>query len=166
MKLVKEPRLLTSGLRHAIYYIASYCNAYGLQEGFTHMKMQKLLYYVQGIVVAAERRPLFDEHLFAWEHGPVVGDAWVTMKHHAANLMPIDELELPHEYISSQLSDHQLSCINWILGQHARRTAIELKYQTHDEPPWIEAVERNNGRYGGVITLTSLKRHFSTMLRT
>ena len=128
------------------------------------MKMQKLLYYVQGIVVAAERKPLFDEHIVAWEHGPVVADAWSMMKQHEANTMPIGELELPREYIASQFSDHQIGWIKWILGQHAHRTAIELKYQTHDEPPWIDAVERNNGRYGGIVTLISLKRYFSTLL--
>lgn len=164
MKLVTEPRLLTSGLRHAIYYVASYCNHRGLQEGFTHMKMQKLLYYVQGTIVAAERRPLFDEHIVAWEHGPVVYDAWVMMKHHEANNMPIDELELPSEYIASQFTDHQQGWINWILSQHAHRTAAELRAQTHDEPPWIDAVKHNNGRYGGVITLTSLKRYFRTFI--
>lgn len=36
------------------------------------MKLQKLLYYVQGFHIAVFNRPLFNEDIEAWMYGPVV----------------------------------------------------------------------------------------------
>ena len=65
MNLLNDSILLSASLQRTIYFIASYANSRGLQVGFTHMKIQKLLYYAQGIIVAAERRPLFPETIYA-----------------------------------------------------------------------------------------------------
>lgn len=37
----------------------------------THLKMQKLVYYAQGIHLCYTNKPLFDEEIQAWPHGPV-----------------------------------------------------------------------------------------------
>ena len=47
-------------------------------EPMTHMRLQKLLYYVQGWHMAWYGRPLFAERIEAWQHGPVV--LWCTAK--------------------------------------------------------------------------------------
>lgn len=162
MNLLNDSILLSSSLQRTIYFIASYASSRGLQVGFTHMKMQKLLYYVQGIIVAAERRPLFPETIYAWEYGPVVADAWYGMKHHGAADLPIGENRIRIEPIESYFSDHQSSWMRWILAQYAHLSAPELVRQTHSEPPWRSAKTR--GGLGAPISLVSLKRCFRTFL--
>ncbi len=38
----------------------------------THLKLQKLIYYVQGFALVILKTPLFNERMEAWPHGPVV----------------------------------------------------------------------------------------------
>lgn len=42
------------------------------EELMTNMKLQKMLYYQQGLHLAYFGTPLFDEDLEAWMYGPVV----------------------------------------------------------------------------------------------
>ncbi len=42
----------------------------------THLKLQKLVYYAQAWYLANFNRPLFDEDMQAWTHGPVVPSLW------------------------------------------------------------------------------------------
>lgn len=41
-------------------------------DPMTQMKLHKLLYYAQGVSLAVNGGPLFEDDLLAWEHGPVV----------------------------------------------------------------------------------------------
>ncbi len=45
---------------------------YEVYESLTHLKLQKLLYYAQGISLSQNDCVLFKEKIEAWEHGPVV----------------------------------------------------------------------------------------------
>lgn len=49
---------------------------YEVYEGITHLKLQKLLYYADGINLAINNEPLFNEKIYAWTHGPVVKDVY------------------------------------------------------------------------------------------
>lgn len=49
-------------------------------EYVTHMKVQKLIYFAQGYYYAFFRRPLFDDKIEAWVHGPVVEDVYRKYK--------------------------------------------------------------------------------------
>ena len=39
-------------------------------DGITHLKLQKLVYYVQGFAMATLGYPLFPDKIEAWVHGP------------------------------------------------------------------------------------------------
>src|SRR5690554_1871913 len=45
-------------------------------EAITHLRLQKLLYYVQGWSLASTDQPFFDEPIQAWPHGPVAVAAY------------------------------------------------------------------------------------------
>lgn len=38
----------------------------------TNQKLQKLLYYAQGLSLAIYGKPIFNENILAWSYGPVV----------------------------------------------------------------------------------------------
>jgi uncharacterized phage-associated protein len=42
------------------------------RSNLTHLKLQKLLYFAQGLHLAYSGSPLFDDPIEAWRHGPVV----------------------------------------------------------------------------------------------
>jgi len=48
------------------------------QELISNLKLQKLIYYAQGIHLASEGTPLFPDRIEAWTYGPVVP----TLYHH------------------------------------------------------------------------------------
>ena len=51
-------------------------NNYDVYEGLTHLKIQKLLYYADGINLAITGKPLFEDKIYAWPHGPVIKNVY------------------------------------------------------------------------------------------
>src|SRR4051812_40137322 len=49
-------------------------------DDITHLKVQKLVYYAQAWSLAYFDRPLFDEDMQAWAHGPVAPTVWEQFK--------------------------------------------------------------------------------------
>ena len=81
--------LLSHSLRWSLAFVMESHRLKGPEHGFTHMKLQKLLYYMQGYHVAALGQPLFSEAIEAWEHGPVVREVWYEFKKYAADDIPL-----------------------------------------------------------------------------
>ena len=46
------------------------------EPDISNLKLLKLLYYAQGTFLALYGRPLFNESIEAWLHGPVVPDVY------------------------------------------------------------------------------------------
>ena len=47
-------------------------------DTISNMKLQKLVYYAQGFALAITGKPLFQEDIEAWEHGPVAPALYPT----------------------------------------------------------------------------------------
>ena len=54
----------------------------------SNLKLQKLVYYAQGFTLAVTGKPLFNEPIEAWQHGPVVPDLYHRYKDHGAYGIP------------------------------------------------------------------------------
>jgi uncharacterized phage-associated protein len=94
----------------------------------SNLKLQKLLYYVQGWSLALRGQEAFRERIEAWVHGPVVPAAFYEYRHFGWN--PID---VPTDAIS--ISGGEVS----VLGVYGSFTASQLESLSHDESPWREA---------------------------
>ena len=46
----------------------------------SNLKLQKLLYYAQGVTLALTGKPLFSDPIEAWQHGPVVPSVYRLYK--------------------------------------------------------------------------------------
>ena len=152
-----QMNLLSHNLRWSIAFLMESRRQKGPQHGFSHMKLQKLLYYLQGYHVAALGQPLFMEAIEAWDHGPVVREVWYEFKQYGADDIPmsiVKTLELGGSAIST---DYQLAVLNLAYNTHGTRTAGQLRQQTHAEPPWKKVHQPG---VGNVIPLTLLQRHF------
>ncbi|MFH1290385.1 MAG: type II toxin-antitoxin system antitoxin SocA domain-containing protein, partial [Nanoarchaeota archaeon] len=60
------------------------------EEFISNLKLQKLVYYAQGLSLALHGKPLFSEEIEAWTYGPVVPSLHHYYKHHGPNGIPAD----------------------------------------------------------------------------
>lgn len=60
----------------------------GLEAEMTNMKVQKLLYYAQGLHLALYGEPLFTEEIQAWRYGPVCPPAYRFYSDFEAQQLP------------------------------------------------------------------------------
>jgi uncharacterized phage-associated protein len=99
----------------------------------SNLKLQKLLYYAQAWNLAIAKRPLFNEDIEAWVHGPVVPSVFRRFKSYSWNT--IDE---PVEPIhNKEVREHLTS----VLDVYGNLGATQLERITHNEDPWKIARE-------------------------
>jgi uncharacterized phage-associated protein len=98
-------------------------------EGITHLKVQKLVYYAQAWFLANFDRPLFEEELEAWTHGPVVRS--VYNKYRNTGFVPL-EPETP-----AALPVVVVPFLERVNSEYAQYSAKKLEQLTHDESPWL-----------------------------
>jgi uncharacterized phage-associated protein len=100
-------------------------------EHLSSMKLQKLLYYVQGEHLAATGELLFNEPIKAWKKGPVVPEIW--HRHGRQNYAIPAPQQVPE---ISAFYEHTISCV---IDRYLPFTAEQLSEMTHREPPWRNA---------------------------
>lgn len=103
-------------------------------EIMTNLRIQKLLYYVQGWALAARGRPLFTERIEAWKKGPVVRSVWQLYTCHGRSPIPSEEA-----FIGTRLSPADKMFIRSVWEGYKKNSAIALIEMSHSEKPWIEA---------------------------
>lgn len=102
------------------------------EDPITNLKLQKLLYYVQGWHLGLYGDAAFDEDLQAWVHGPVQPSVYHEYKQYRWN--PItDEVAIPD--LHKKLKRH----IDNVLEVYGSDSAYELERRTHREAPWKDA---------------------------
>lgn len=118
-------------------------------ELISNLKLQKLLYYAQGCVLAITGKPLFDEDFQAWEHGPVVPEIYQMYKGFGRNGIEFNGDENA-EKIDSEIKGI-LEDVYYEFGQYS---AWKLRDMTHEELPWKETPKN------GIISKESIKKYF------
>lgn len=96
-------------------------------EAITQLKLQKLLYYVQGWSLAIDGRQRFTDALEAWDYGPVVYS--LRQEYGGHGRLPLPPVEPQPEFMDDALLDSVIE----VYGQHEAEQLIAL---THLERPW------------------------------
>lgn len=128
------------------------------QVPVSNLKLQKLLYYVQGWSLGLHNKPLFTEEIQAWRHGPVVPAAFFHFRHFQWNPIEVSQEKLE---IDAADSAHILE----VLKEYSKFTASQLETLSHTESPWLEArknldpIESSQN----VITHESMKSYFGKL---
>ena len=128
------------------------------QEGgelLSNMKLQKLLYYCQGLYYAKFEKPLFAESIIAWQYGPVVPSVYHNFKEFGSKGIPLDVVD--NEIVLEKKEEEMLSEVFTYFNQFS---AIKLMNMTHSEEPWCSTNMSNE------ITLDKLSKHFKKFLTT
>jgi len=124
----------------------------------SNLKLQKLLYYIQGWNLGIHGRPVFTEQIQAWIHGPVVPEIFQAYRQY--KWTPIIAEPEPVK-VDKPISDHVIA----ILGAFGNLTAAQLEAISHQEAPWIEARKGLDPKSPSraIITHDSMKRFFGKL---
>jgi uncharacterized phage-associated protein len=122
-------------------------------DSISNLKLQKLVYYAQGLHLACFDQPLFNEDIQAWAHGPVVPELYYKYRGCGSGTLPINS-NLDYD----KFDDETKQFLNDIYNIYGQYSAWKLREMTHGEQPWIEANSRGNNC---VISHESLKNYFA-----
>ena len=95
-------------------------------DDLTNMKVNKLLYFAQGHYLKKYGKPLFDDKIEAWDHGPVIPDVYSTYKGYGDR--PI------HDYNSNAIPKVTPEAEEILFGvarEYGKYTASALRNMTH-----------------------------------
>ncbi len=125
-------------------------------ELISNLKLQKLLYYVQGFNLAIMDKPLFDEDIEAWQYGPVVREAYFHFKSFGSdNIRLVGNFDLP------QMTTEEQSLFDEVIAEYSKYSAVRLMEMTHEELPW-QATFSNNPQ--GIIDKKMIAKYFKENL--
>lgn len=122
-------------------------------DSISNLKLQKLLYYMQGFHLAFFNEPLFNEEIQAWAYGPVVPVVYNQFKkYRSLSINPArftDDLELTPE---------ETTVFENVYSEYSQYSAVGLMNLTHEEGPW------KDHEIGEVITKEEMREFFLTQI--
>lgn len=102
-------------------------------DTISNLKLQKLLYYMQGYWLAFFNKPLFNEDIIAWMYGPVVKEAYSYFKEYGSASIDVTKVNDPD---IGDFSDEEWDLFNSVLIEYGQFSAVKLMDMTHNELPW------------------------------
>ena len=140
--------------------------AFAEDRQISPMKLIKLVYIAYGWGLAALDKKLFEELIYAWQHGPVIESLYHEFKSFRASaittysvVLDLDTIELTEPRIDRKQKDE-----NFILGIvwdiYKRYSATALRNKTHElGTPWQKVYRREEQSI--VIPDELIKEHFT-----
>jgi uncharacterized phage-associated protein len=123
----------------------------------SNLKIQKLVYYAQGIHLAVTGKALFDDEIVAWAHGPVVESLYHAYKSFGdGKIEPTQGYDIPEFDAKTQQLIDEVYCV---LGQYS---AWKLRQMTHNESPWANAYKKSPG---SMITHKDMAEYFKPFVK-
>lgn len=123
----------------------------------TNMKLQKMLYYMQGFHLVFFDEPLFEDEIEAWMYGPVVPAVYEEYKAFGSGGLDLK----PDEAILS-LNEEEEDMFNQVYEAYGQFSALKLMTMTHEETPWRLTHIGN----GNVISKDIIRTYFSTQIES
>ena len=149
----KESRTMAmlSAIKVAQYFLAQMDDESG--DTISNLKLQKLLYYAQGVHLALIGKKLFQERIKAWVHGPVVPEEWHHVKKCGDGNIP-----RPKTLDFGTYTGKQRETMDEVYRVFGQFSAWKLRNMTHAEPPWTNTPKDEE------ITPTAMLSYFNTIV--
>lgn len=121
---------------------------YILQRGgaMSHLKLQKLLFYIQAFHLAYFGREIIDDDFEAWLHGPVsrkvfnkIKDLSILYSEIAHDPSEWIDGKTPDVQIEAILTEDQKDVVDTVIAEYGKMTSTALENLSHSEAPWINA---------------------------
>jgi uncharacterized phage-associated protein len=123
------------------------------EELLSNLKLQKLVYYAQGLHLALNDMPIFNERIRAWAYGPVIPDLYFDYKDYGAGGIPADKKFSPKS-IDKKIRDF-LDEVYQAFGQFSAQRLIQI---SHTDKCWEDA------HPNGIITHKAMREHLKKYL--
>jgi len=124
------------------------------QELLSNMKLQKLVYYAQGLYLAIYDSPLFLEKIKAWTYGPVVEELYHDYKQYGAGGIPANP-----DFNPLSIDGDTREFLDDIFDAFGQFSAIRLMEIAHSDECWERA------GIGNEITFDSMKECLKKYLK-
>jgi uncharacterized phage-associated protein len=139
----------------------------GIDEGkfVTQMKLQKLVYFAQGVHLAKYHKPLLNETFQAWMYGPVIPEIYKDFKLYGsrpitdtAEFTPSSTYKPPF-----RLDAEAMDTINYSWGVLKDFSAMSLSNWTHQpDGPWSKVYDPDSK--STPIGNDDIKQYFEKLL--
>ena len=96
------------------------------------LKLQKLLYFTQGISYCMNDAEFFEEEFEAWVHGPVIPSVYHQYKDYGYN--PINII-----YEIGNIKENQKNVLEYVKNTYGKYDGKYLEKLTHKQTPWLYA---------------------------
>ena len=151
-------------------YIINECNEKGII--ISNLKLQKLLYFVQGYTFAFEGHRCFSNVIQAWDYGPVCPDAYHEFKRYGAMNIPTVKT-----YTECSIENHKIKIetktynplmvdaktreiIDAIIDNYGKYSATTLVEITHGQTPWEKTYYNHPMEKNVIISEELIRRYF------
>lgn len=122
-------------------------------DQMTNLKLNKLLYYAQGVYLARTGRPLFDENIEAWTFGPVIPNIYRKYKVCGRNPIASSDDIVDRSHFTSE----ELETLLDVMREFGQYTGTALVTMTHRAgTPWSDT----NSAGKTVINKNLIKAYF------
>lgn len=133
--------------------IAKYVIEEALTKGFpvSNLKLQKMLYFIQGVMLIEYEERAFDEKIEAWQYGPVVPDVYFAYSSYGASPILL-------RYPDIDLNVRVQVAANVVIDSFLKKSAFALVNETHKEgSPWDKAYHSGDKE----IRIADIREYFS-----
>ena len=117
------------------------------EEYITQLKLQKLLYYVQGIALMVYNEPAFNSGIYNWSYGPVIKDIYNEYKKNGKD-------PIVNSQNNIEVSEGLLRIIEIVIESYGQMEALKLIEYTNKEDPWLNTVRDSE------IPIEKIKEYF------
>ena len=108
-------------------YIINWCHQNKIP--ITNLKLQKLLYYVQGEFSRYRKRRLIADDFYAWQLGPVIPEVYTEYSIFSSAVIPAQKQ-------TQSFCQEDLDIINLALEKYAHESTWNLVELSHHQDPW------------------------------
>lgn len=138
--------------KYKVLNIAEYVIQKSIDVGnpIDHLKLQKILYYIQAKFLVEKKVKCFDEPILAWRFGPVIESVYRRYnKYSSMNLYPKNK----SQFNNVEKCDAEI--IDSLVNKYAEKNAWFLVEQTHREKPWLSTPQSSE------ISADVIRRYYS-----
>lgn len=123
-------------------------------DDLTNMKINKLLYYAQGYYLKKYGKPLFEDEIEAWDHGPVVPEVYAAYRDYGDR--PICGYDAG---LTAAVKPEEEGVLYDVARKYGRYTASALRNMTHVvDSPWDRVYQGSHTR--AKIPLSMIRDYF------
>ncbi len=153
VKTTEGAGLMTNG-KYKYETICEYIVLLSMQreKQITNLRLQKVLYYVQGYFLKLFEYPAFNEDIQAWQYGPVVPEAYYDYC-----IFGNRPLKTNTDWQDICIETKEKKIINKVFERCCDISIGQLVEQTHNEDPW-----KNTKKLKETIPLELINDYFAS----